>query len=216
MKRVVKKIISLSLATAFCIICTLSVSATQYVEKVVNEDFSLKSECLFLAPGDLDADGSANADDMVSLRKMFLNDNSAKSIYSDVNGDEMVDARDLVRLKKNIANNFEFIDNGVMLLNGNSAYKGDFISVMGTGAEYELEYTYKSNSPIKVKINGLGEEITYESDASADYITVTQTFKTPLKITKSNDIELQIIGVGSIKNFKVTRINMDNEHVENW
>ena len=205
-KRVVKKIISLSLATAFCIICTLSVSATQYVEKVVNEDFSLKSECLFLAPGD----------DLVSLRKMFLNDNSAKSIYSDVNGDEMVDIRDLVRLKKNIANNFEFIDNGVMLLNGNSAYKGDFISVMGTGAEYELEYTYKSNSPIKVKINGLGEEITYESDASADYITVTQTFKTPLKITKSNDIELQIIGVGSIKNFKVTRINMDNEHVENW
>ena len=69
MKRVVKKIISLSLATTFCIICTLSVSATQYVEKVVNEDFSLKSECLFLAPGDLDADGSANADDMVSLRK---------------------------------------------------------------------------------------------------------------------------------------------------
>ena len=103
-----------------------------------------------------------------------------------------------------------------MSLNGNSSYKGEFISVLGTGAEYEVSYTYKSNSDLLVKINGLSEEIVYENEPAADSTTVTKTFKTPLNLTETDGIEFQIIGVGSVENISVTRINMDNELVENW
>lgn len=228
MKKSVRKLITLGLATTFSVISILSVSAAEYVEKVVAEDFTTASVCEFIAPGDLNADGSVNANDSVSLRKLLLSnlgDHSYDAVYaskgeeakySDINGDENIDVRDLVRQKKNMVENFVFIENGAMSLNGNSAFVGEFISVLGSGAEYEISYTYKSDSSIRVKINGLSEEIVYENEAASDFTTVTETFKTPLKIAETDGIELQIIGVGSIENISVTRINMDNDLVENW
>lgn len=228
MKKSVRKLISLGLAAAFSVIGMLSVSATEYVEKVVAEDFTTASACEFIAPGDLNADGSVNADDSVSLRKLLLSNLEDKSYdavyaskgaeakYSDINGDKNVDIKDLVRQKKNLTENFVFIEDGAMSLNGNSAYIGEFISVLGSGAEYEISYTYKSDSSIKVMINGLSEEIVYENEAASDSTTVTNTFKTPLTLAEANGIELQIIGVGLVENISVTRINMDNDLVENW
>lgn len=226
MKKIVRKLIVFGLVAAFLVVGTLGVTAAEYVENVVSEDFTSAGE--FLAPGDMDANGSVNAEDAVALRELLLNNNGDKAYdavyaakgaeakYSDINGDDLVDIKDLVRQKKNLTENFVFIENGAMSLNGNSSYKGEFISVLGTGAEYEVSYTYKSDSDLLVKINGLSEEIVYENEPVADSTTVIKTFKTPLTLTETDSIELQIIGVGSVEYISVTRINMDNDLVENW
>jgi len=226
MKRIARKLLVFALVAAFSVVSASGVTAAEYVENVVSEDFT--SACKFLAPGDMDADGSVNAEDAVALRKLLLSNSGDKTYdavfaakgseakYSDINGDSLVDIKDLVRQKKNLTENFVFVENGAMSLNGNSSYKGDFISVLGSGAEYEISYTYKSDSDLLVKINGLSEKIVYENEAATDSTTVTKTFKTPLTLTETDGIELQIIGVGSVENISVTRINMDNDLVENW
>lgn len=226
MKKIVRNLVVFGLITVFSVVSALSAAATEYVENVISEDFT--AACDFLAPGDMDANGVINSTDSVSLRKLLLNNRVDKTydelyastgeqaMYSDVNGDSFVDIRDLVRQKKNLATNLEFIENGAMQLNGNSSYNGEFISVLGSGAEYEISYTYKSESKLLIKINGLSEQIIYENDPSADSVTVTKTFKTPLTITGTDGIEFQIIGVGTIEDISVTRINMDNELVNKW
>jgi len=228
MKKSATRLAVVCLAVAFSMCSALGVSAENYVANVVDDDFSSATECEFLAPGDLNGDGSVNAIDSVELRKLMLSDLDDKSYdavyasegdtakYSDVNGDDNVDIKDLVRQKKELAENFVLVSNGAMSLNGNSAYSGEFISVMGTGATYEISYSYESEASIKIIINGLGDEIIYENDAVSELTSVTYTLKTPLSIDDVTGIELQIIGVGTVEDFSVTRINMDNELVESW
>ena len=227
MKKISARLIVMYLVLTLLTCSMLNVSATTYVKNVVS-DFTTADDCSFLAPGDLNADGRVDSVDSVELRKLLLkgnddtsyvavyaaNEESAK--YSDINGDSFVNLKDLVRQKKNMVEDFKFITDGEMALNGNSAYNGEFISVLGTGASYEISYSYKSDAPVKIKINGLGDEIVYEDAAAAEMTAVTHTFKTPLSIGEVSGIELQIIGVGTVKDFTVTRINMDNELVENW
>lgn len=55
-----------------------------------------------MRPGDVNADGSVNANDIVSLRKYFLGaaDSGVSEFRSDINNDGRADIRDLVALKK--------------------------------------------------------------------------------------------------------------------
>ena len=192
----------------------INVSALKYVENVV-KDYKNDSECEFLQPGDLDANGAVNALDSVNMRKILLGE-SKDSKYSDVNGDSFTNLKDLIRQKKNACSNLGFLSNDVINLNGCSAYSGEFISLLGEGASYKISYTYKSETPIKVVINGLGEELVYESQTSSELKEVSYTFKTPFSISGTDDIELKIVGIGEIKDFTVTRTNMDNVLSENW
>lgn len=223
-----KKLAVVCLALAIMACSAVGVSAATYVANVVNADFASAATCEFLAPGDMNADGAVNATDVTALRTLLLSElgggdydvvfaaNGIDAKYSDVNGDTTVDARDVVRLKKNMAESFQFISDGVMILNGNSSYKGDFLSVMGTGATYSVSYDYKSDAPVKVVISGLGDDIVFEDAAASSLTTVTHTLETPFSIETQDSIELKIIGVGTIDNFSVTRVNMDNELTENW
>lgn len=228
MKSKAIKLAALCLALTLVFSCMLSVSATVYTVDVLAEDFAA-ADCEFLAPGDLDADGTLNAKDAVSLRKLLIEDETdgtyiavytdkgEEAKYSDVNGDDAVNILDLVRQKKNIANNFTLVNTkeGTMALNGNTAYKGEFVSKMGTGAEYKVAFSYKSDSDIKIKIN-IGEEpIVIEKAATNDLTTVEEVIKTPFEFAE-NGIEFQIIGQGEVSEVSVTRTNMDNEYSENW
>lgn len=223
-----KKIAVLGMALALLISGAVNVSAAKYVATVVEEDFASAAASKFVAPGDMNADGSLNADDASTLRKQLISAQgtgsydavvSAKgeaSKYSDINGDGIVDIRDLVRQKKNTVANRQFISGGTMTVNGNCAYGGDFLSAMGTGATYVVSYAYKSDAPIKVVISGMGEDVVYENAASSTLTTVTEILKTPLAFDANGGVELKIVGTGTVDNFVVTRINMDNELSENW
>lgn len=226
MKKGIALILTFIMAVITLVCGSLSVCAASTVEKVIAEDFSSASDCKFLAPGDTNADGKVSADDLVVVRQLLLSDmkdNSYTAVYkangnsvkySDVNGDGLVNVKDLVRQKKNSAKNFVFVDNGIMLLNGNSAFKGAFTSVLGTGTSYEISITYKSELPIKIKMADLGEEIVFEAKSSLSQ--VTKTFETPITIDNAENIDFQIIGVATIDKISVTRANMDNDLVDNW
>lgn len=228
MKKIVTRVAVLCLTLAILLCGSLSVSASSYVSNVVCEDFSSADSCNFLAPGDMNADGLVNAVDAAELRKLLLkgfNDSSYTAVfaalgsdakYSDVNGDAEINIVDLVRQKKHMAESFSFVKDGVMQLNGKSAYAGEFTSIMGTGASYVIKYSYKSDASIKVIISGLGDDIVYENAAVAEMTAVEYTIKTPLSLAAADGIELQIIGVGVVDSFSVNRINMDNEFVEIW
>lgn len=209
---------------ALLVICTVfSASAAKYVRDVVDCDFEGTSGA-FLAPGDYDGNGAIEQADHNSLKGLILDiadevdyssvyAKNTEAIYSDVNGDGIIDIRDLVLQDEN--KSADFIADGAMVLNGNSAYKEKVLSNMGTGAEYKITYTYSANADIKVKFNGLdgllADSTKTDTDDSTGAVTVTRSIKTPLSIEKGNGIELQLVGEGEVTAFSVTRVNMDNE-----
>lgn len=223
-RKVVVLAVCLSIFTLMCGL--LNVSAASYVENVIGEEFTSRSACKLLAPGDMDADGEVVADDLVVLKQLLLSDIKDTSYtavyaakgetakYSDVNGDEFVNVKDLVRMKKNSAKNAEFVADGVMSLNGNSAFSGAFTSVLCADSVYEVSITYKADYPITVKMADLGEEIVFDAQAKA--ATVIKTFKTPEKLNDTDGIEFQITGIASVENIAVTRVGIDNDIVDNW
>lgn len=227
---------TLSIILAFCMLAGLaSGSLGVFAEtapvsdphKVLAEDFASETDCKFLAPGDMDAGGKVNAEDLAQLRQLLLSDIKNSSYadvyatlgktakYSDVNGDELVDIRDLIRLKKNIANSNEFIANGVMSLNGNSAFKGAFTGSLCENAEYEIKLIYRSDAQVTVKLADLNEKIFFEA-ASEPSTEVRKTFTTPESITDADNIDFQIIGIADIEYISVTRIGVDNDVVFPW
>lgn len=208
---------------AFCLtvimlaLCGISASAEKYYSNIVSENFNSASSCKFLQPGDVNKNGVVNADDVVLCRKNLLGlATDIASAYYDVNGDAANDVRDLVRQKKITSSNAEFIADGAMALNGNSIYSGEFVSIMGTGAEYTIKLSYISDSGIKIKINGFGEEKVFSAGTATELETVTFSYKTPLSKSNTSGVELQIIGIGSVNDVSVTRINMDNVLEEAW
>lgn len=217
------KIAAVILSLAVLFSCVMSVSATNYVVDVLSEDFESAVE--FLAPGDLNADKALDASDVVALRKLLIEDETdgsytavfganADAKYSDVNGDAAVNVKDLVRQKKVAASDYSVTADGALVLNGNSAYTGDLFADMGTGAQYKISFKYKATGVIKVKINAMGETIEVRKAAASNWKTAEATFTTPLEFAEG--IDLQVIGVGSIDDLVITRINMDNEYSENW
>lgn len=211
--------ISLRIAIICLIILILSCSnvsvfATEYHENVIAEDFSSNSTD-FLIPGDMDSNGVFNASDLSFLRKQLLEDEE-KSIYSDVNGDGYIDARDIVRQKKNLVEIISFVHDGKMILNGKTVYNGDVLSKLGSGASYQISCSYTSETPITIKVSGLKEEIVCVGEVAENTTTYTHSFKTPLNLADISDVSVCIIGTGNIEDFEITRVNMDNELVENW
>lgn len=191
---------------------------------LLEEDFESASDCSFLAPGDMNADGKVNTDDLVLLKRLLLTnitDSTYTSVYrergeaakySDVNGDGFVNVKDLVRMKKNLAENAVFVADGVMALNGNTAFTGAFTSYLAKDSYYEVSLTYKSDSPVIVKIGDLGKEIVFE--ASPELSTVTKTFKVSENVTDTDGIEFQIIGVASVDKVSVAKVSKENEPIE--
>ena len=226
MKRVIALILSVCLLCVSFSCSFLNVCAASNVINVITEDFSSSTDCEFLLPGDMDADGQVSADDLVLLRQLLLSnikDNSYTAVYkansetakfSDINGDKYVNIKDLVRQKRNSVNGFEFIADGVMSLNGNSAFNGTFTSVLATGVIYQVSLTYKSDCPVTVRMGDINKEIVF--DTASKTSTVTKTFETPVTITDKEGIEFQIIGIANIENISVTRVNMDDDLVDNW
>ncbi len=221
MKMFSKAIISMAIVTVFCALTVFGVSAEQYKKYVITDDFT--GDTGFLAPGDYDGNGAIEQEDESALKGLILTvddtantyttvfQNNAAAIYSDVNGDGYVDVRDLVMLDQNSKG--EFIADGVMNLNGNSAFGGKLFDVLGTGAEYEIEYSYSENTSVDVKFNGLDGLLKDSTTQNAEngVVTVTRNIKTPITDLNNSGIELQLIGEGEIQSFSVTRVNMDNE-----
>ncbi len=191
------KILAIFLALTLITGSMLGVSAAKYVASVVSEDFEETTK--FLIPGDLNANGKIENDDYTELRGLILNGKTAQ--YSDVNGTDGTDIRDLVLQDINAKS--DFVVNGVMNLNGKSFYNAEMDSVLSTGAEYKL--TYNASDKVEVKLVGIsGAEVTASGD----------TFKTPLTLSDA-DIQLYVVGEGTVEQIAITRINMDNDYAVN-
>lgn len=197
MKSKALKILAICLAFVLVFSAVLGVSAAKYVANVVANE---KDYVSFIQPGDLNADKAINTADVNALKGLILQDKA--DTYSDVNGDDETDICDLVLQD---AQPKTFVAANTIKLSGKSVYDADLASVLNTGAKYKI--TFATSGDVTVKINGIkdinGAAIT--TDAT-DYV-----FKTPLKISNSADIELQIIGEGEISNFKLVRVDMDND-----
>lgn len=191
------KILSLVLVLAFMMSGVICASAAKYVSKPVAENFETKTN--FLIPGDLDADGALNKADYKNLRTLILQDSSAE--YSDVNGDGDGNICDLVLQDANA--NSDFIADGKMNLNGKSVYNAEITSLLNTGAEYKVAFT--TTGDVEVNLIGLTDN---------QVITSGDTFKTPLNLSNV-DLELYVIGQGTIENLQISRINMDNDYAVN-
>ncbi len=193
----ISKILAIFLALTLVIGSAIGASAAKYVAKAVSENFETSTE--FLIPGDLDASGKIEATDYETLRGLILNDQTAK--YSDVNGDSDSDICDLVLQDMNSKS--DFVAGGVMNLNGKSFYNADFSSVLATGAEYKVTCTASDN--VKIKLEGF---------SNAQAIESGYTFKTPLTLSNA-DIQLYVVGEGTVDDLAITRINMDNDYAVN-
>lgn len=193
LKTKIIKFVTLLLVFILAVGVISSVSAAKYVAKPVFENF--ETTTLFLAPGDMDSNGKVDTLDYSELREMLLLD--AANRFSDVNGDEITDICDLVLQNENI--NKDFISGGKMNLNGKSIYNKEIKSSLTAGAEYKV--TYSATGDVKIKLDGI------------DGINITasgNTFKTPLNLS-NNDIELCVIGNGTIDELSIVRVNMDND-----
>lgn len=220
MKKIAKILTAVMICTVLCFAGLINSSAEKYTKNVVSCNFE-NSDCEFLKPGDYDADGTIDNEDFAAFKSLILkigtdtdyasvfSDNN-DAVYSDANGDGVIDIRDLVLSSEN--ESADFISNGSLKLNGNSAYGGEFLKKLGTGAQYRIKYSYNEDDNVTVKINGINmlEDDTV-STTSENIVTVSRTVKTPLTINDVSGIALQLVGEGEITEFSVTRINMDNE-----
>ncbi|MBE6787007.1 MAG: hypothetical protein E7537_01510 [Ruminococcaceae bacterium] len=222
MRKVLKSVLFLILL-CFIILNFLVVSAKKYQKDVVVCDFK-NGESAFLIPGDYDGNGLIDESDINNLRALILSiknnnysgvfENDLNTIYSDSNGDAIIDIRDLVIQYENKDKNF--IIDGSLMLNGNSAFSKELLSNLGTGAEYKIQYSYEDNGDIKVKLNGIDNLILDKTSTEKNdgLITVTREIKTPFIIEEVKGIELQLVGFGKVKEFSITRVNMDNELID--
>lgn len=223
MKKYLKGLALVMLICVFAVCAVFGASAAKYQRDVVVCDFESTSGA-FLAPGDYDGNGVIEDIDHTALKALILDVDEQNAyntvyaankdtIYSDANGDGVIDIRDLVLQDEN--KEIDLVNGGALVLNGKSAYSDKVLAVMGTGAEYKIVYTYSADSSISVNINGLdgllADSTKTDTDDNAGTVTVTRNIRTPLTIEKSDGIELELIGEGEITEFSVTRVNMDNE-----
>ena len=104
-----KKIISIFLALILC----FTIATPVFADSIILDFGDVAGEA-----GDVDVDTYTTASDLVMLRKILLGTTSPQSKKTtDVNKDGKIDIRDLVRLKKIMANKFE---NNIKLLGRSS------------------------------------------------------------------------------------------------
>ncbi len=192
MKSKALKILALCLAFTFVFCGVLGASAAKYVANVIADRSDYAS---FVQPGDMDVNNMVDDADAGILKEILLADTSDG--YSDVNGDGETNICDLV-LQDSQPD--LFVDGAKINLNGKSIYKEDIGSILTTGAKYKI--TFAKTGDVKVVIKGLGSEI---STVATDY-----AFTTPLTIS-TTDVELYVVGNGTIENLKLARVDMDND-----
>lgn len=197
MKSKALKILAICLALVFVFSAVLGVSAAKYVANVVATS---KDYVSFVQPGDLNADKAINTADAKALKGLILQDKA--DTYSDVNGDAVTNICDLVLQD---AQPETFVDGNTINLNGKSVYNTDIASVLNTGAKYKITFT--ATGDVTVKINGINDI----NGAAITTDTTDYVFKTPLTISDAANAELQIIGEGEVSNFKLVRVDMDND-----
>ncbi len=221
MKKYIPRFLVLSLVTVLFLAGSFSVSAVKYKSNIVKDDFSSSSDSLFVCPGDVDYNGELNAGDLTSIISTILTSegtsyssivaNKPAAKYSDVNGDGYINIIDLIRIKKNIADNNFFKSGGTMSFYGKCVYSKSLTNDLATGASYKISYKYKAEAPLTVKLNLIGEEKTYNNSVSSEWQTVEYTVSSQLSKGSAADFDLVISGKGVLDNFSITRINMDNE-----
>lgn len=214
-------LLTVMLLVSALLACSMGVCAERYKASVVSDNFTDASKTLFLLPGDMNADGVANANDLPILINILLRSETTDysaicsgeltgSIYSDTNGDESVNILDLVRAKKNIANASDFVSNGSLNVNGRSIYSGEINANMSAGVTYTVTYKYKTTSALKFKLNLQGDVDVRNYGPSDSWQTVSYDVTVPLTKVVPEGIEAQIIGVGQVDDFSI-KANIDNE-----
>lgn len=222
MKKYLKGLALVMLICVFAVCAVFGASAAKYQRDVVACDFESTSGA-FLAPGDYDGNGVIEDIDHTALKALILDVDEQNAyntvyaadkdtIYSDANGDGVIDIRDLVLQDENKGN--DLVNEGALVLNGKSAYSDKVLAVMGTGAEYEIKYTYITETSLKAELNGvelLADKTETSTDEVTGAITVTRSIKTPFSLDNGKGIELLLVGEGKVEDISVTRVNMDNE-----
>ena len=187
----------------------------------------------FIPAGDLNADGSVNANDLVVLKRVLLGTKkqSYKEVYteigvdakySDANGDYEVDIRDLIRAKKNAAKSFINATGGKngtagMNVYGNVAFSGTLSKKLEKDRYYQVSFDYKSDDVLKITVNGISNQIyAFESEAAADWATKTYLIGTAENFDDISDIEVQICGNGAVDNITITPCTVDNDLADSW
>ncbi len=185
MKRKTIKVLSVCLALVLALSGLLCVSAAKYATNVISKTSDYNK---FVQPGDIDENGKFDNADVVGLKAVLLNKTSATN--PDVNGDGDTDICDLVKQGEQPD---AFVEGTTIHLKGKSFYNGEL--KLTSGAQY--------------KISGAGGvEITLKINGVATSIDGDGVFTTPKTITST---ELIIKGDVDINNFKLARINMDND-----
>lgn len=187
----------------------------------------------FIPPGDLNANGRVDAEDLVLLKKVLLSTTKAgysevyaeigiDAKFSDANGDGNVNILDLVRAKKSAAKTFIGTDVGIngtagMNIYGNVAYSGELTQMLKADKYYRISFDYKADSALKLTVNGISNQVyAFESKASDDWQTETYLIATAEEFGTVSDIVLQICGSGVVDNIKITPCIIDNDLADPW
>lgn len=228
-----KKILK-GLVTVFVILSVLICSV--FFVSAANSDVSIdfeKGSFGFIAPGDLNADGSVNAGDLVLIKKILLNTNKVKyaevyseigleAKFSDANGDNNINVIDLVRVKKCVEREFIGKTNGVngsagMNIYGNVSYVGGLSTILSADKYYQISFDYKSDDALKLTVNGISnQEYVFKSEPSADWAKKTYLIATAEKFVSTSDIEVKICGNGVVDNITITPCTIDNDFANIW
>lgn len=205
MRKNSKKLFALGFAIILLLCSAFSASAAN--DALITADLSKVGT--FVAMGDLNCDNLLNSADLVLLRKALLQEKEQDYKYADAKEDGSVNILDLVRLKKNIIAEKTpvSIKDGVLTLNGNAYYTGEFVSLLNENTEYQISYYATSDDGITVSINGAtNNAVTYNSGKNAAKKYCSHVFKTSSVLTANSGLELKLSGEGTIYNIVINEI----------
>ena len=206
MKKNVLQMGSVLVAVVLVFAGSFSVSAARYKSKLVSDDFADASASKFICPGDIVKNGVVDESDTGKMRKILLEIDDEVD-YSDVDFDGHVDLIDLVKCEQSIGNGFQ---NGQLSFNGKCVYAPKLST--NTGAGYQVTYRYKTAGGFKVQFNLAGELKTYTETSTGEWKTATYDITSfPKRGSAQPDFDLLIDGDGTLDDFSIKRVNMDND-----
>lgn len=182
----------------------------------ISLNFSSKGN--FVSMGDLDCDEALASPDLVIMKQILLGIKGVSSKYANANGDNAVNIIDLVRLKKDIGALKTPVktENGVLKLDGTAYYKGELVSLLKVNTEYQLSYSYTSDSDIKTTIKGVSATDKCFSSGSGSGVKY-HTFKTGTELSADTGLELVLSGKGTVDNLVIKEITgswIDSDNAE--
>lgn len=204
MKGKIKILLATSFAFTLLVSSALSTSAAK--NDVIKADFESASS--FTALGDLDNDTNLASSDLVLLRKILIKDATEGKKAANVNLDQKVDLKDLVRLKKDIAaaKKPAYVKDGALILDGAAVYNGELVSLLKPNTEYQVSYTFTSDTGVNVTFKGADVSDATFNSKSGKSKYFSHILKTGEELTENNGYELILSGKGTIDNIVVTEI----------